>query len=221
MVYSPTQDWLSNTYWYMRQNNVNAVAFPFAAITRAPDILKVDSGNGLRPWDVDWFNKITGYMPGTTPTTVNTVRVRRLTFGYYWNIWDGTFIGSERLIDRIIMEGMKGPKRVDYFSNVLGINSRVTFALSIPKRVRVPTEQELIQGQGAVFGVSCPIAVEGIIGTAESKPYILDQSLILDQPPTPNPTDSQSADLSNPQNFITIFDATQHSDGSLTVNTTP
>jgi hypothetical protein len=221
VIYSYTEDWDSNAYWYMKQNNVAALSYPFAAITRVPEIKSVDFGNGLRPWDIDFYDRYTPdtYVPGTTPTTVKTVRVRRVLLGYFCNIWDGSFAGSEKIIDRIIALGMRGPKRVDYTSQLLQIPVRVTVEFSIPKRSRVPSKDDIVAGTGNVFGVSCPLAVVGVVGSVFQQPYILNQELKVGTSPIDEY--SQSGVLNpNLPDFI-IYDTIQNYDGSLTVVTGP
>lgn len=195
----------------MRHNSVSSLSFPFVALTRTPEILSIDSGNGKRPWDVDWYNKVTSYQP-SDPTTVKTIRVRRAEMGYYCNIWTDSFAGSERIIDRLIALGMKGPHRADYYSHMLKNPSRITVEMAIPSRVHGPTRREATETLGNIFGVSVPLAVNGLIGTVYQKPFILDQVLTESIATQPGQTLS---DTSTP--FFTVYKAVQHYDGTVEV----
>jgi hypothetical protein len=155
VFYSPVKGWDNVIRIYEKKNKTNNVKFPFAVITRKPELSK-ENDISRRGWYTDYLK---------TGTTADGKQFQCLPVKVIYDmvIYDDTYNNMESICEKLIF--MRGKNIThEYTSDLIGekLNFFITYD-DLPVYDMIPDVAEKYQGKGTIYSMEYQFKVDGII----------------------------------------------------------
>ena len=183
LIYSTVSAWETSYEAYLVQRKIENVKFPFAALTR----------NNTQETQKLWNKTLTAYNNNVdTNTEVNSVKIKPVRVEYILAIYDQRLEDIEAIADLVIVQGQE-TQRLDYFSEVLQQQDRISFIMQEPVHEMIPDKAEKRKGKGFIYGLYIPIIVDCVLGIKAEEKLITTAVLnTVTRIPEPLPEDIQT-----------------------------